>query len=749
MRLTNLFGLLAASTSLVAAVDLTGYEFIVVGSGAGGGVLAARLALAGRKTLLIEAGDDQGANENYTVPAYQAKSTEDDAMAWDFFVRHYADEARQARDFKTTYETPGGGEYTGLNPPSGSKMKGTLYPRSGTLGGCTAHNALIAVYPHRFDFDYIASLTGDSSWSADNMRNYFIRMENNRYLLPGVPGHGYNGWYSTETAPLNLALLDPQLLSLVTGGAFALGNETNLVFNIATLLAGDGNNVAASRDTTPGFYQIPISSNDAHRVGSREFIVAVRDAKTITGAKRYPLDVRTSCHVTKVLFDNSSPPKATGVEFLDGKYLYRASPRSRNAGAGTRGTATASREVIIAGGAYNSPQILKLSGIGPAAELRKFNIPIVKDLPGVGTNLQDHYEIAVQGRTPADFSALNGCTFGFNGQSDPCLARWNTPILGDRGIYESSGFAATMFYKSSTTERNEWDVFAFGGPVNFRGYFPGYSSHPRNTAGSVTLRTADPLDVPDILYNYFDTGSGNAEADLQAMTETVKLTRDAFKRQLVPIKEELPGAGVQGDAAVKQYIKDTAWGHHASSTCPIGADNDPMAVLDSSFRAIGAVIILWSYTMEYEGRSVRDLTTLFSAGFGLGAPLKRMSLEPTGKASENSLAKSSEKTDWLSAFTKTITCFQDRITPILVARLTEFTLESHMGMGSESIFPKSPGPLKRMYGATLSVTPKVNPRSATSKSSPWSHDNRQLVTGAHPFLPMLKIIGLEAKCQIL
>ncbi|KXH34351.1 GMC oxidoreductase [Colletotrichum simmondsii] len=603
MRLTNLFGLLAASTGLVAAVDLPGYEFIVVGSGAGGGVLAARLALAGRKTLLIEAGDDQGANENYTVPAYQAKSTEDDAMAWDFFVRHYADEARQARDFKTTYETPGGGEYTGLNPPSGSKMKGTLYPRSGTLGGCTAHNALIAVYPHRSDFDYIASLTGDSSWSADNMRNYFIRMENNRYLLPGVPGHGYNGWYSTETAPLNLALLDPQLLSLVTGGAFALGNETNLVFNIATLLAGDGNNVAASRDTTPGFYQIPISSNDAHRVGSREFIVAVRDAKTITGAKRYPLDVRTSCHVTKVLFDNSSPPKATGVEFLDGKYLYRASPRSRNAGAGTRGTATASREVIIAGGAYNSPQILKLSGIGPAAELRKFNIPVVKDLPGVGTNLQDHYEIAVQGRTPADFSALNGCTFGFNGQSDPCLARWNTPILGDRGIYESSGFAATMFYKSSTTERNEWDVFAFGGPVNFRGYFPGYSvnatiehdwftwailkSHPRNTAGSVTLRTADPLDVPDILYNYFDTGSGNAEADLQAMTETVKLTRDAFKRQLVPIREELPGAGVQGDAAVKQYIKDTAWGHHASSTCPIGADNDPMAVLDSSFRVRG------------------------------------------------------------------------------------------------------------------------------------------------------------------
>ncbi|GKT47786.1 oxygen-dependent choline dehydrogenase [Colletotrichum spaethianum] len=603
MRFTKLLGLLATAIPRVAAVDLTGYEFIVVGSGAGGGVLAARLALAGRKTLLVEAGDDQGANENYTVPAYQAKSTEDDSMAWDFFVRHYVDDARQARDFKTSYETPGGGEYTGLNPPPGSTMKGTLYPRTGTLGGCTAHNALIAVYPHRSDFDYIASLTGDQSWSANNMRNYFIRMENNRYLLPLATGHGYSGWLSTETAPLNLALLDPQLLSLVTGGAFALGNQTNLVFNLATLLAGDGNSAASDRDTRPGYYQIPISTNDAHRVGSREFIVAVRDAKNPNGSKRYPLDVRMNCHVTKVLFNNSSPPKATGVEFVDGKYLYRASPRSRNAGSGVRGTATASREVVIAGGAYNSPQLLKLSGIGPAAELSRFGIPVIKDLPGVGTNLQDHYEITVQGRTPASFSALNGCTFGFYGQSDPCLTRWKTPILGDRGIYESSGFAATMFYKSTVAERNEWDVFAFGGPVNFRGYFPNYSvnatvehdwfswailkSHPRNTAGSVTLRSSDPLDVPNIVYNYFDTGSGDFNADLQAMTETVKLTRDAFSRQLIPIREELPGAGVRADDDIKQYIKDTAWGHHASSTCPIGADNDPMAVLDSSFRVRG------------------------------------------------------------------------------------------------------------------------------------------------------------------
>ncbi|KAI8305737.1 Oxygen-dependent choline dehydrogenase [Colletotrichum sp. SAR11_59] len=604
MRFSHFFGLLAASSTVVSAEDLTGYEYIVVGSGAGGGPLAARLALAGKKTLLIEAGDDQSANENYTIPAYNAKVTEDDAMSWDFFVRHYADDTQQARDFKTSYDTPDGSVYTGLSPPEGSTMKGTLYPRAGTLGGCTAHNALIAVYPHNSDFEHIAEITGDDSWSAANMRTYFERMEKNQYLLPAQEGHGYDGWLTTETAPLSIVLEDPQLLSLLTGGAFALGNLTDSVINLATLIAGDANSASDTRDTSIGYNQIPISTNEAHRTGSREFVVAVRDAKNADGTQKYPLDVRLNCHVTKVVFDTDvTPPKATGVEFLDGQYLYRASPRSRNAGEGVQGSATASKEIIISGGTYNSPQILKLSGVGPKEELEKFNITVVKDLPGVGTNLQDHYEISVQGRTPTNFTALDGCTWGFYCQDDPCITRWENPILGDHGLYSSPGLAATMFYKSTTTENNEWDVFTFGGPVNFRGYFPEYSynatvnhdfftwailkSHPRNTAGAVTLRSADPLDMPDILYNYFDSGVGDYDADLQAMAEAVELARDAFTRQLVPITEELPGADVVGVDAVKQYVKDAAWGHHASSTCPIGADDDAMAVLDSSFRVRG------------------------------------------------------------------------------------------------------------------------------------------------------------------
>ncbi|KAF7555062.1 hypothetical protein G7Z17_g2430 [Cylindrodendrum hubeiense] len=599
MRHSLIFGLLAAPAS-VYAVTLSGYEYIIVGSGAGGGPLAARLALAGHKTLLIEAGDDYN-TVNYTVPAYSANASEDPEIAWNFFVHHYADDERQARDFKTTYDTPDG-EYTGLNPPAESTLKGTLYPRTQALGGCTAHNALIAVYPHQSDFEYIASLTGDDSWSAENMRKYFVKAEENRYLSAGIDGHGYEGWLSTETAPLTIPLGDAQLLSLLSGGAVALTEVTGSNITMDGLIAGDANSDTLARDTEPGYYQIPLSSREASRIGPRELILSVRDATYDNGTKKYPLEVRTNSYVTKINFDDSTPPRATGVEFLDGKHLYKASPLATGA-SGEPGNATASREVIVSGGVYNTPQLLKLSGIGPAEELEKFDIPVIVDLPGVGTNLQDHYEITVQGNAPDNFTSLDGCTFSLFTDEDRCLDRWRTPVDGDHGIYSSPGLAAAMFYKSTTTAKDEFDIFAFGGPVNFRGYFPQYAvnatvehdwfswailkAHPRNTAGEVVLRSADPLDVPEITFNYFDTGSGDSSLDLQAMYEAVELTRKAFAGQAVNITEVLPGSDVTSQEDIETYIKNTAWGHHASSTCPIGADDDAMAVLDSSFRVRG------------------------------------------------------------------------------------------------------------------------------------------------------------------
>ncbi|PIG88570.1 hypothetical protein AARAC_001055 [Aspergillus arachidicola] len=325
MLINRLIDALTFSAILESAIDLKEYEYV---------------------TLLLEAGNDQGHNLKYSVPGYAPTASEDPALAWNFYVRYYADEAHQARDFRT--------------------MNGILYPRAGTLGGCTAHNALVAIYPYRSDFDYIAGLTGDSWWRAENVREYFVRWEKNGYLPPGKRGHGYNGWLGIETPPLRLVLQDTRLLSLVLGGAFALNNESDPLTNIASLIAGDANVDNEARDTTPAYYALPFSVNDAKHNGLRELIVSVHDAVNEDGSKKYPLDVRMDCFVTEIIFDTSvSPPHATGVEILDGEYLYKASPLSMKGKSGIPGTATASREVIVAGGIYNSPQLLKLSGIGP------------------------------------------------------------------------------------------------------------------------------------------------------------------------------------------------------------------------------------------------------------------------------------------------------------------------------------------------------------------------------------------------
>src|ERR1700681_4726004 len=124
------------------------YDYVVVGSGAGGGPVAARLAKAGMRVLLLEGGSD-AEPPNYQVPVFHSFASEDPALRWEFFVRHYADDAVQQRDPKFVAE-----------------KDGVFYPRAGTLGGCTAHNAMITIYPSDSDWDEIARITGDRSWHS-------------------------------------------------------------------------------------------------------------------------------------------------------------------------------------------------------------------------------------------------------------------------------------------------------------------------------------------------------------------------------------------------------------------------------------------------------------------------------------------------------------------------------------------------------------------------------------------------------
>lgn len=374
------------------------YEYIIVGSGAGGSPLAARLALAGYSVLLIDAGEDHGTDRQVQVPAMHPFTSEYNPIRWDYFVERHDDEEQALRDTKYTWQTPDGDywqtlKFTGEQPPEGSVKKGLLYPRTGALGGCTMHNALLMVQATKKDWDDIAELTGDGSWSSSNMANYFKKLERNEYLQGQLNfgSHGKDGWLPTRLTPTILIAQDLKVVSLLVAAATATGKGllSSLLGTITgalQVLTLDVNTDADNRDTADLIYQMPLSMNDDYvRTGPRDFVLEVANAKNSDGSKKYKLDIALNTLVTKVNFDQSGDmPKATGIDYIHGKSLYRADPRSSSTGGGEddAGTVNASREVIVSGGAFNTPQILKLSGVGPAAELKAHDIPLVKDLPG-------------------------------------------------------------------------------------------------------------------------------------------------------------------------------------------------------------------------------------------------------------------------------------------------------------------------------------------------------------------------------
>lgn len=558
------------------------FEFIIIGSGAGGGPLAANLARNNHKVLLLEAGSDQGGNTNYQVPAYHGFSTEDPAMRWDYFVDHYGDDAQANRDSKMVLDQAG-------NPV------GILYPRAGTLGGCTAHNALITIIPHDSDWNNIAGITGDASWSADRMRPYADRVLR---------------WLGNEHADTNLALFDFKLQRVVMAGVFAFGgasgqnvfkNLVNDISGLVDLLKKDINEDGPEE----GVYSFPLAMKDGKRHAVREYLRQ-------TEAEGFPLTIQTGAFVTNLVYadelDDNGKPRVVGVDFVSGDHLYKADPNGKGGDGATKQRVLAGREVIVAAGAFNTPQILKLSGIGPKAELDSMGIPVRADRPGVGENLQDRYEVGIVSKTRGDFSILKDCKLTQDPDTDACLEEWEN----GEGPYRSNGGAVTIV-KRSSRDLPDPDLFIFGVPGKFAGYEPGYSAealkdrslftwlilkgHTKNRAGTVKLRSDSPFDRPLIDFHYFDRGTkGGADAhDLDAMVKGVGFVREIGKKARTLLgapffgryDEVWPGPEVQTSDEIATWVKDEAWGHHASCSAKIGADDDNMAVLDSRFNVRG------------------------------------------------------------------------------------------------------------------------------------------------------------------
>ncbi|KAI1284088.1 GMC oxidoreductase [Xylaria sp. FL0933] len=563
-----------AAVAAPAAAEATEYDYIVVGSGPGGGPLAVNLATAGYSVFLIEAGDASTATGFGQYPP---------VLTWDFFVNHYPEgDSKNNQYSHLTWKTPEGRYWVGqTGAPAGSTLLGVYYPRGATLGGSSMINAMCTWLPSDSDWNYVYELTGDETWKAENMRSIFTRIEHNNYMPNGTAGHGFNGFFQTLMGAKVQAQRGPLSGNKVMA---AYASDLNLTMPMSDLLQRDPNVLDAARDTTSSIYGlVQHQYTNGGRYSSRDYIQAAQKNTSI------PLTVSLNSLATRVLFDTTSAsskcgssssksaavPRATGVEYLEGKSLYAADSRRAAGATGVKKTVTARREVIVSGGAFNSPQLLMLSGVGPAEHLRQFNISVVADLPGVGQNLMDNQEMPIVGSGSAG-----------TGDAGVAMIRTSHPAHGtDRDMFlmGGQGFLFRGFWPDNQTARLPAEPPQPYGVSMVKG-------SSVNNKGWVKLRSADPQDTPEINFNHYAAG---AEYDLAAMKDVIAWVRRIYTRiGITPVEPPCtttgtPDANGSCGKDDEDWLHKQTFGHHPTSTNRIGADNDTMAVLDSKFRVRG------------------------------------------------------------------------------------------------------------------------------------------------------------------
>ncbi len=491
------------------------FDYIIVGAGSAGCVLANRLSEDPTiKVLLLEAGPRDW-HPFIHMPAGLAKLVGKKGVNWDY--------------------------NTAPQPQLGGRK--LWWPRGKVLGGSSSINAMCYIRGVARDYDEWAEL-GAEGWSWDDVLPWFKRSEGNERGADAL--HGADG-------PLKVANL-------------RYTNELSRAFVEAAAQAGHARNDDFNGATQDGFGLYQVTQTNGARCSSA---VAYLDP----AKPRANLTVATGALAHRVMFDQpgSTHPRATGVA-----YMHR----------GQAIVATAKREVLLSGGAINSPQLLMLSGIGPAAHLREYGIDVRVDLAGVGGNLQDHLDACTLQRSTRKIT--------YDHISDITTA-WNY-YLHRQGVGTSNVAEAGGFLRSKLAPDERDDVqFHFvpamlddHGRHRLKGW--GYTVHACNlrprSRGRILLDSADPAAKARIEPGYLtDEGGG----DLKHMIECVRLARELLAQPAFsPYRGEeiLPGANAQDDIAIEAFIRAKAETiYHPVGSCRMGKDDD--AVVDPQLRVRG------------------------------------------------------------------------------------------------------------------------------------------------------------------
>ncbi len=416
-----------------------------------------------------------------------------------------------------------------------------FWPRGKLLGGSSSINGLIYIRGQREDFDQWRQM-GNAGWSYDDVLPYFRRAEDQV--------RGADEWHGTG-GPLAVDDLRERhpICEAFIAGAVADGIPRNDDFNGAT-------------QEGVGYYQL--TARRGRRCSAA--VGYLRPARA-----RPNLRIVTRAHAKRILFDGR---RACGV-------VYRGPD-------GASVTVRARREVVLCGGAVNSPQLLMLSGIGPAAHLREMGIDVLQDLPGVGENLQDHYKasIALRCRLPITVNDMFASRLRMARYGAEYLLRRTGPLTiaaGQVGV-----FARTRPELATPDVQFHFIIFSADDMAKGLHTFPGFTLNVcqlrPESRGAVRLHSADPLAAPAIHPNYLAT-----ETDRRTMVAGMLLGRRLLARpEMAPYvaAEHAPGEAVRTEAEMLDYIRATGGTiYHPTGTCRMGPD--PMAVVDAGLRVRG------------------------------------------------------------------------------------------------------------------------------------------------------------------